>query len=553
MKPNDPEWFSDIEPAITVASADALQWDTETDVAVIGAGCAGAAAALEAKANGAKVLLLDRYIGGGASGMSGGIMYYGGGTKYQQQAGYNDTPANMFNYLKLETRGIVSDETLKKFCDESVDNLEWLEKHGVRFEASMSPVKTFYPTNKYFLYYSGNELVKEYKDVAESAPRGHRVKWNGFSGEGLMQALLDSCKDYGVDMAMHSRVTQLIQDNDGRILGFKMLQVAPGSVAEKQFVRYYRWFSKIRMYVQPLANRLRAKLDEIEQEHTVTRLVRVKNGVILSAGGFIFNRQMVRHYAPKYYPGAPLGSPGCNGNGIRLGETAGGVTGNMARGSSWRFINPPKSWVEGLMVNQDGKRFVNEASYGARIGEAMAEHNHGKGILVFSHAMLKDVLFQLMPGKVWLLLQTAPAVLSLLFNTKKAATIDALAQRSHLPVEALRESVARYNILAAKKEDDDFHKAAEYLRPLEQGPFYAMDVSVGNKLFICPTITLGGLVVDELTGLVKREDGSTIPNLYAAGRTAIGVASHSYVSGLSLADCVFSGRRAGAHISTINQ
>ena len=78
-------------------------------------------------------------------------------------------------------------------------------------------------------------------------------------------------------------------------------------------------------------------------------------------------------------------------------------------------------------------------------------------------------------------------------------------------------------------------------------------MSFGNKLFICPTITLGGLLVDELTGLVKREDGSTIPNLYAAGRTAIGVASHSYVSGLSLADCVFSGRRAGAHISTINQ
>lgn len=550
MNPNDPNWFSEIEQAIVVASADALQWDIETDVAVIGAGCAGAVAALEAKANGAKVLLVDRFVGGGASGMSGGIMYYGGGTKYQQQAGYTDTPQIMFNYLKKETCGIVADATLQKFCDESVDNLAWLEKHGVKFEASMSPVKTFYPTNKYFLYYSGNELVKEYKDVAESAPRGHRVKWNGFSGEGLMHALLKSCDDYGIDMAMHSRATQLIQDNEGRILGFKMLQVAPGSKAEKQFARYYRWFSKIRIYVQPLANKLRAKLDEIEQEYTVTRLVRVKNGVILSTGGFIFNRQMVKHYAPKYYPGAPLGSPGCNGNGIRLGETAGGLAGNMARGSSWRFINPPKSWVEGIIVNADGKRFVNESSYGARIGEAMAENNNGKGTLIFTQAMLKDVLLQLMPGKVWLLLQTAPALLSLLLNTKKAATLDALAGRVNLPADALRESVARYNSLVAQKQDDDFYKAPEYLRALDKGPFYAMDVSVGNKIFICPTITLGGLVVDEITGLVKREDGSVIPNLYAAGRTAIGVASHSYVSGLSLADCVFSGRRAGSHISS---
>jgi 3-oxo-5alpha-steroid 4-dehydrogenase len=179
----------------------------------------------------------------------------------------------------------------------------------------------------------------------------------------------------------------------------------------------------------------------------------------------------------------------------------------------------------------------------------MAERNDGKATLIFSQAMLKDVLWQLMPGKVWLLLQTAPALLSLLFNTKKAASIEQLAQRTQLPVEALKQSVARYNFLAAQKQDDDFYKAAEYLRPLEQGPFYAMDVSVGNKIFICPTITLGGLVVDEQTGLVKREDGSSIPNLYAAGRTAVGVASHCYVSGLSLADCVFSGRRAGAHIT----
>ena len=48
-------------------------------------------------------------------------------------------------------------------------------------------------------------------------------------------------------------------------------------------------------------------------------------------------------------------------------------------------------------------------------------------------------------------------------------------------------------------------------------------------------------------GEVEREDGSTIPGLYAAGRNAVGIASHSYVSGLSIAGCIFSGRRAGHH------
>ncbi len=53
--------------------------------------------------------------------------------------------------------------------------------------------------------------------------------------------------------------------------------------------------------------------------------------------------------------------------------------------------------------------------------------------------------------------------------------------------------------------------------------------------------------MDEDTGEVKREDGSNIKGLYAAGRTAVGVTSNGYVSGLSIADGVFSGRRAGGH------
>ena len=60
-------------------------------------------------------------------------------------------------------------------------------------------------------------------------------------------------------------------------------------------------------------------------------------------------------------------------------------------------------------------------------------------------------------------------------------------------------------------------------------------------------LTLGGLVVDPGSGQVLRPDGSPVDGLYAAGRSAAGLCSRSYVSGLSLADCVFSGRRAGHH------
>ncbi|MGJ3627938.1 hypothetical protein AB5I41_14825 [Sphingomonas sp. MMS24-JH45] len=61
-----------------------------------------------------------------------------------------------------------------------------------------------------------------------------------------------------------------------------------------------------------------------------------------------------------------------------------------------------------------------------------------------------------------------------------------------------------------------------------------------SPFFPLPSITVGGLRVEEEFGLVRRDDGSTILGLYAAGRTAIGVCSNLYMSGLSAADCASS-------------
>ena len=79
------------------------------------------------------------------------------------------------------------------------------------------------------------------------------------------------------------------------------------------------------------------------------------------------------------------------------------------------------------------------------------------------------------------------------------------------------------------------------------------DCSIRARLFYpAPVLTLGGLVVDPGSGQVLRPDGTPVDGLYAAGRSAAGLCSRSYVSGLSLADCVFSGRRAGHHAATLS-
>jgi 3-oxo-5alpha-steroid 4-dehydrogenase len=116
-----------------------------------------------------------------------------------------------------------------------------------------------------------------------------------------------------------------------------------------------------------------------------------------------------------------------------------------------------------------------------------------------------------------------------------------------IPRETLMNTIDEYNAAARGERPDRFLKAREHMHALEQGPYYAIDCSLGSKRHLCAVMTLGGLAIDEKTGEVLSESGSPVPGLYAAGRNAAGVCSRQYVSGLSIADCVYSGLRAARH------
>jgi 3-oxo-5alpha-steroid 4-dehydrogenase len=105
-----------------------------------------------------------------------------------------------------------------------------------------------------------------------------------------------------------------------------------------------------------------------------------------------------------------------------------------------------------------------------------------------------------------------------------------------------------YNEMARLGVPDPMGKSADLVRPVEAPPFTAVPCHLDSQIFPAPNITLGGLDADE-EQRVRRPDGTSIPGLYAVGRCAAGVASRSYVSGLSLADCVFSGRNAGMAVA----
>lgn len=534
--------------AMRVNSADQLQWDDRCDLLVVGFGGAGACAAIEAASRGLAVLALDRFEGGGATALSGGVVYAGGGTPYQQQAGYEDSSEAMFNYLRQEVGEAVSSQTLREFCEGSCEQLAWLERQGVAFESSVPPHKTSYPSDQYYLYYSGNEAVPAYSASAKPAPRGHRTKGPGMSGASLFAPLKASALRHGARLRSQCEVRRLILDINDRILGVEAWQLPTDSPAARQHARLSRWASAIHMYAPALADRLRARLRRIEQTSAKRQLIRAQHGVLLSSGGFIFNRDWVRQHAPQYLAGLPLGTTGCDGSGIALGRSAGGNVARMDKISAWRFINPPLAWARGLIVNAKGQRYVNEEIYGATLGHAMVEEQQGHALLILNRALVREALRQVGPGKVWQF-QRLPVLLNLLFNARRSSSLISLARRCGLPAEALRHSVETYSRAARGEVADAFGKSQAMLADMDEGPWYALDLSFTSRLFPCPVITLGGLKVCERSGQVLGHGDVPIAGLYSAGRAAVGVASNLYVSGLSLADCIYSGRRAAAHVA----
>ena len=143
--------------------------------------------------------------------------------------------------------------------------------------------------------------------------------------------------------------------------------------------------------------------------------------------------------------------------------------------------------------------------------------------------------------------QILTALVNLYLNRKKAGSFAELGARCGMPPGALETTALKYNSDARKNGSDLHGKSAELVQPLCSGPFYAIDCSFDSALFPTPCMTLGGLRVEGASGRVLREDGSAIEGLYAAGRNAVGVSSRAYMSGLSIADCFFSGRNAGRH------
>lgn len=542
-----PSKTTPVEPPLVVDSADAVVWDDTADVVVVGFGGAGAVAAITARESGADVLAIDRFAGGGATQWSGGVTY-AGGTPHQAAAGQDDDVDNMYAYLSQEKMS-VRPETLRRFCEESAGQLAWMEEQGVEYDSTLFAEKTTYPPEGHFLYYSGNEKVPSYAASARPAARGHRAKGPGFTGRLHYAALRASAERKGVRVLPHAPARRLIVDRSGTVLGVEVLAIPADQHAAHE---------ALNARVSPMTPLGGAKAEvaiaearAFEDEFTARKCLRARGGVILASGGFIYNLDRLREQRPVYADAHKttmrLGSMGCDGSGIDLGTSVGGATGYLDNFFVARSIAPPPALLRGVIVNTNGERFINEDAYTAFLGQAIGEQPGGKAWLILDSAAWKLARKQAaFPGK-GLRLYTLPTLLNMyLGGTKKARTIGKLARKMGVPDAQLSATIAAANRGAASGEDPG-GKTPENIGAIDRAPYYALNMDLANKYTVTMMFSLGGLTVDEDSGAVTRADGSIVKGLYAAGRCAVGLMSAADISGMALADTIFSGRRAARH------
>ncbi|BBU22800.1 FAD-binding protein [Mycobacterium xenopi] len=475
----------------TVNADDVTSWSDDVDVVVIGFGIAGGCAAVSAAAAGARVLVLERAASaGGTTAMAGGHFYLGGGTAVQQATGHQDSPEEMYKYLVAVSRD-PDHQKIRAYCEGSVEHFTWLEGLGFQFERSFYPEKAVIQPNTEGLMYTGNEKVWPFFEKAVPAPRGHKVPVPGDT-EGaklVVDLLLKRAKSLGVEIRYETGATQLVVDASGAVTG----------VLWKRF--------------------------------TETGAAKAKS-VIIAAGGFVMNKEMVAAYTPKLAEKPfVLGSTYDDGLGIRLGVSAGGATEHMDQAFITAPAYPPAILLTGIIVNKFGKRFVAEDSYHSRTSGFVMDQPDSVAFLIVDEAHLQRPQVPLVP----------------LIDGWE--TVPEMEAGLGIPRGNLVATLERYNEFATRGEDPDFHKQPEFLAPQDKGPWGAFDLSLGKAMYA--GFTLGGLSTS-VNGQVLREDGTVVPGLYAVGACASNIAQDGkgYASGTQLGEGSFFGRRAGAHAAS---
>ena len=557
-------------------------WDHETDVVCVGAGAGGMAAALTAAIEGLDVLLIEKTDKvGGSTAVSGGAVWIPNSDK-AVAAGHPDTTEKAKLYLDRIVGNWSSDAMKMAFLDAGPKMLADLERHTELKLVARTYSPDYYPDVEGASMggrsmdpaaFDGRELGSNFVNLRDPLPEfsvlgGMMVTMTDVYHLLGVTKSISSWKHgmgmvlrYAADRLRHHRGTRLVL---GNALAARLYK----SVLDR----------KIPVWLGAPAKRLLVENGRVAGL-VVTRdgrdvSVRARRGVVLATGGFPNDPDRRRAFLPEPTGMWSMSPAGNTGDGLRLGEAAGGTV--RAENASNVFHAPISIWTRpdgttvkyphlvwdrakpGLVaVNGAGHRFVNESTSYHEFG--LAQYESHKSVPSIPAFLICDAPFI----RRWGLGLALPGGRSFRHLVRdgyliEAPTIPALAAKLEVDAAAMTDSVAEFNAGARSGRDPLGKGSTAYNRylgdptvknknpnlgALEIGPFYAVKVYPGD------IGTAGGIVTDEHARVLDGQ-GRPIPALYAAGNDANSVMGGTYPGpGITLGPALTFGWLAGKHLA----
>ncbi|GLT02395.1 3-ketosteroid-delta-1-dehydrogenase [Sphingobium jiangsuense] len=534
------------------------KWDKEVDILVVGSGAGGMLSALVAARNRADVLIVEKAdLWGGTSATSGAGIWIPG-SDVAKAAGFEDDLDAAFTYLRALSADNVPDENIRAYVDNAAPMLRWLmantpvsymafpypDYHAENPGGSAQGFRTHLP-----LPLDGRPLGADIRTQRFPSPAASLfgyLNWHFtetyqllYRSKGWMKSLAVNMARYWFDWPFRftSRKDRRLTLGNALTGGLRM------ALNEAQVPLWLN--APLRELVREDGRVVGAV---VEKDGRPCR-IGARKGVVLAAGGFDKNQAMRDAHAP-LYPSAPCsgGVTSNTGDSIRAGQAIGAGVMNMQ--SAWaapvfhvpgedrgRLCTIERALPGCIMVNGGGERYLNEAASYHIVGQQMARRQQAEGDASPSWMIFDRRYRRQFPmGPLYPLIPDALHRRAVRGIVRKGRTIGELAERIGVDPARLVATVARFNDHAVRGEDPDFHRGeAAYdkmygdprhgpnpcLRPLTEGPFYAMPIYPGD------IGTNGGLRTNARAQVLD-DAGNVLPGLYAVGNNAASAMGESY-------------------------
>lgn len=557
-------------------------WDAQVDVLVVGSGAGALVAAITAADHRADVLVIEKSSEyGGTSATSGGGIWIPN-SHLAAAAGLEDSDEDAFTYLRALSAPNVPDAVIRAYIRNAPAMLKWLEAETpVRYASLPYPdyhvempggkpgFRTHLPAP-----FDGRKLGEDLLRLRSASPAASLLGIINWKFDETYALLF---RPKGWMKTLGGMVGRYVGDVPHRFRSMKDRHLTLGTalVGGLRYALNQRntplWLNTA--LVDLLVEDGKVTGAVVQREGQTLRL-RARKGVILSAGGFERNEALRAEHLPGDSDPTTSGSQVNNtGDAILAARRVGAALRNMQ--STWsapvfrvpgedraRLSTVERALPGCIIVNQAGRRYMNEAASYHLVGRAMmAANTAGAGTQPswfvfdqrFRHKYPVGPLLPLLPDAL-----QAQGVRKVL---RKSVSIEGLAAQIGVKPETLQDTVARFNADARRGVDTEFDRGtAAYdkmygdarvqpnptLAPIERGPFYAMPIYAGD------IGTNGGVVTDENARALD-EAGLPITGLYAIGNNAASVMGESYPgAGSTLGPAMAFGYVAGRHVTGAN-